>query len=99
MSTTPRSDPPSNRSAQAGDAELSASPAVDETAPRAGARTTGAVKRFLLRPDLALPLITLALFLYLSFANEFFFSQRNLLNITSAMALVGIAAAFATIVL
>jgi ribose transport system permease protein len=99
MSTTPRSDPPSNRSAEARDAELSASPAVDETAPRAGARTTGAVKTFLLRPDLALPLITLALFLYLSFANEFFFSQRNLLNITSAMALVGIAAAFATIVL
>lgn len=99
MSTTPRSDPPSDRSTEAGGAELTASPAVDETAPRAGARATGRVKSFLLRPDLALPLITLALFLYLTFANEFFFSERNLLNITSAMALVGIAAAFATIVL
>ena len=56
------------------------------------------LRSFLLRPDLALPLITLALFLYLSFGNEFFFSERNLLNITQAMALVGIAAAFATIV-
>jgi ribose transport system permease protein len=56
------------------------------------------LRKFLLRPDLALPLVTLALVLYLGFGNEFFFTERNLLNITAAVALVGIAAAFATIV-
>jgi ribose transport system permease protein len=61
----------------------------------------GAVSRMrdiVLRPDFALPIVTLLLFLYLTFANEFFFSERNLLNITQAVAIVGIAAAFATIV-
>ena len=58
----------------------------------------GRVRNLLLRPDLALPIVTLLIFLYLAFANEFFFSERNLLNITQAVAIVGIAAAFATIV-
>jgi ribose transport system permease protein len=53
----------------------------------------------LLQPEYALPLITLALGLYLSLSNEYFFTERNLLNITEAVAVVGIAAAFATIIL
>jgi ribose transport system permease protein len=53
----------------------------------------------LLQPEYALPLITLALGLYLSLSNEYFFTEKNLLNITEAVAVVGIAAAFATIVL
>jgi len=56
------------------------------------------MRDIVLRPDFALPIVTLLLFLYLTFANEFFFSERNLLNITQAVAIVGIAAAFATIV-
>ncbi|MBB4660496.1 ABC transporter permease subunit [Conexibacter arvalis] len=60
--------------------------------------TAARVRGVLLRPHYALPFVTLLLFLYLTFANEYFFSERNLLNITSAMAVVGIAAAFATIV-
>jgi len=36
--------------------------------------------------------------LYLSVSNQYFFTQRNLLNITEAVAVLGIAAAFATIV-
>jgi ribose transport system permease protein len=51
-----------------------------------------------LRPELALPLVTLALALYLTFSSEYFFTERNLLNITEAVAVLGIAAAFATIV-
>jgi ribose transport system permease protein len=52
----------------------------------------------LLRPELALPFITLGLMLYLSFASPYFFTQRNLFSITEAVAVLGIAAAFATIV-
>src|SRR5918999_3491681 len=90
MSTTPRTDSP--------EASTEATP-PDEPAARQRVGVASGARSVLLRPELALPLITLALFLYLTFANEFFFSERNLLNITSAVALVGIAAAFATIVL
>ncbi len=55
-------------------------------------------REFLLRPELALPLVTLALGVYLSLTSEFFFTEKNLLNITEAVAIVGIAAAFATII-
>src|SRR5687767_9683544 len=100
MSTTRKTDnAATERSSRTGGAELTASPAADESAPSISTSATGPLRLFLLRPELALPLITLALFVYLSVANEFFFSERNLLNITSAVALVGIAAAFATIVL
>lgn len=58
----------------------------------------GRVRTALLQPQYALPLVTALLVLYLSVANEFFFSERNLLNIAAAVAIVGIAAAFATIV-
>lgn len=71
------------------------------TSVEPGASAWDAVRRLrsaVLRPQLALPLVTLALVVYLSFANEFFLTERNLLNVTSAVALVGIAAAFATIV-
>jgi ribose transport system permease protein len=100
MSTTRRTDPPATPGYDETEgANLTASEAADESAPRKGIHAPGRLKSLLLRPELALPFITLALFLYLSVANEFFFSERNLLNITSAVALVGIAAAFATIVL
>jgi ribose transport system permease protein len=64
--------------------------------PRPGA--AGRLKRLLLEPQYALPLVTLALAVYLSISSEFFLTERNLLNITEAVAVVGIAAAFATIV-
>ena len=77
--------------------------ATPAPAPGDGSRAPGAgagsrMRDIVLRPDFALPIVTLLLFLYLTFANEFFFSERNLLNITQAVAIVGIAAAFATIV-
>lgn len=62
---------------------------------------TGTIRRLgsnLLGPQYALPLVTLTLALYLSFSSEFFLTERNLINITSSVALVGIAAAFATFV-
>jgi ribose transport system permease protein len=90
MSTTPRTDSP--------EPSTEATP-LDAPAASQRVGVASGVRSILLKPELALPLITLALFLYLTFANEFFFSERNLLNITAAMALVGIAAAFATIVL
>lgn len=52
----------------------------------------------LLHPEYALPLVTLVFVIFLSFASDVFLSERNLLNITSAVALVGVAAAFATMV-
>jgi ribose transport system permease protein len=52
----------------------------------------------LLRPQYALPSVTLALIVYLTFANEYFLTERNVLNVTQSIAVVGIAAAFATIV-
>lgn len=65
----------------------------------AGAAGRGRLGALLLNPQLALPFVTLALIVYLSVANEFFLTERNLWNITEAIAVVGIAAAFATIVL
>ena len=56
-------------------------------------------RAFLLRPELGLPLITLLLAIYLSFASEYFLQRQNLLNITEAVAVIGIAAAFATLVI
>jgi ribose transport system permease protein len=75
------------------EAELNAPPpGIAQDGLRARARA------LLLRPELALPFITLALAVYLSLSSEFFFTERNLLNITEAVAIVGIAAAFATII-
>lgn len=80
------------------DAESSASSVgAAPLGPRApGLKRT--VTSTLLQPQLALPFITLALALYLGLTNEFFFTERNLFNITEAVAIVGIAAAFATLV-
>jgi ribose transport system permease protein len=55
-------------------------------------------RAWLLRPEAGLPLILLLLCLYLGFTTKYFFEYQNLLNITQAVAVVGIAAAFATIV-
>jgi ribose/xylose/arabinose/galactoside ABC-type transport system permease subunit len=65
---------------------------------RAATRVWRNTRFLLLRPELALPFITLALMLYLSLASPYFFNQRNLFNITETVAVLGIAAAFATIV-
>jgi ribose transport system permease protein len=54
--------------------------------------------RLLLRPEAGLPLITLLLCVYLSFASPYFLQWQNILNITFSVATIGIAAAFATIV-
>jgi ribose transport system permease protein len=52
----------------------------------------------LLRPEAGLPLITLALCVYLSFSSPYFLDWQNLLNVTFAVSAIGIAAAFATLV-
>lgn len=65
------------------------------------AEATGARRAALsvvLHPQYALPLITFALGLYLSLSSPFFLTSRNIFNITEAVAIVGIAAAFATMV-
>jgi ribose transport system permease protein len=82
MSTTRSSSP----------AATGSGPEDEPASPRISLRSV------LLRPELALPLVTLALALYLTFSSEYFFTERNLLNITEAVAVLGIAAAFATIV-
>ncbi len=96
MSTTPTADGVEGAPAkqEPGGAAPAAPPG--ERGPRGGAG--GRLRAVVLRPDLALPIVTLLIFLYLTFANEFFVSERNLLNITQAVGIVGIAAAFATIV-
>lgn len=55
-------------------------------------------KELLLRPEMALPLVTVALGVYLSFASPYFLQRQNFLNITEAVSVIGIAAAFATVV-
>jgi ribose transport system permease protein len=52
----------------------------------------------LLRPEAGLPLITLALCVYLTFSSPYFLDWQNLLNVTFAVSAIGIAAAFATLV-
>src|SRR5215217_3685368 len=98
MSTTPTADGVGAAPAkhERGGAAPAAPPG--EGGPRTGGGAGAWLRGVVLRPDFALPIVTLLLFLYLTFANEFFFSERNLLNITQAVAIVGIAAAFATIV-
>ena len=55
-------------------------------------------RALLLRPETGLPAILLLLCIYLSISSQYFLQYQNLLNITEAVAVVGIAAAFATIV-
>lgn len=55
-------------------------------------------RSWLLRPEMGLPLILLLLCVYLGYSSQYFLEYRNLLNITQAVSVVGIAAAFATIV-
>jgi ribose transport system permease protein len=52
-----------------------------------------------LRPELGLPAITVLLGVFLALKSPYFLQWKNLLNITDAVAFVGIAAAFQTIVL
>ena len=59
---------------------------------------TAGWRSWLLRPEAGLPLILLLLCIYLAFETKYFLEYQNLLNITQAVAVVGIAAAFATIV-
>ena len=55
-------------------------------------------RSWLLRPEMGLPLILLLLCIYLSATTKYFLQYQNLLNVTQAVAVVGIAAAFATVV-
>jgi ribose transport system permease protein len=52
----------------------------------------------LLRPELGLPLIIVCLGAFLSFKSQYFLDWQNLMNITDAVAYLGVAASFATIV-
>jgi ribose transport system permease protein len=58
----------------------------------------GGWRSLLLRPELGLPAILLALCVYLSLTTQYFFGYGNLLNVVDSVSVVGIAAAFATIV-
>jgi ribose transport system permease protein len=51
-----------------------------------------------LTPEAGLPLILLGLSIYLGFASEYFWRWQNILNITEAVSVVGIAAAILTVV-
>jgi ribose transport system permease protein len=55
-------------------------------------------RSWLLRPEMGLPIILLLLCVYLSVTSQYFLEYQNLLNITQAVTVVGIAAAFATVV-
>ena len=55
-------------------------------------------RSLLLRPEMGLPLITLLFGVYLAFASQYFLQYQNILNITEAIAVLGIAASFATVV-
>jgi ribose transport system permease protein len=94
MSTTPTT---SAGSAAGAESSAPADTAGQNTGKKRSAWAS--LRIYLLQPQLALPFVTLALVVYLGLSNEYFFTERNLLNITSAVALIGIAAAFATIVL
>jgi ribose transport system permease protein len=52
-----------------------------------------------LRPELGLPAVTVVLGVFLALESPYFLQWQNFLNITDAVAFVGIAAAFQTIVL
>jgi ribose transport system permease protein len=52
----------------------------------------------LLRPELGLPLIIVCLGAFLAIKSEYFLEWQNLMNVTDAVAYLGVAAAFATIV-
>lgn len=52
-----------------------------------------------LRAEAGLPLITLGLCVYLSIASPYFLQWQNILNITYSVSTIGIAAAFATLVI
>jgi ribose transport system permease protein len=56
------------------------------------------LRNLALRPEAGLPLILLGLCIYLGFASQYFWRWQNILNITEAVSVVGIAAAFATVV-
>ena len=55
-------------------------------------------RRVLLRRELGLPLIIVVLGVFLSVRSEYFLDWQNLMNVTDAVAYLGVAAAFATIV-
>ena len=66
--------------------------------PAAHSRWLQRLRSLVLRPEAGLPIILAGLCVYLGFASEFFWRWKNILNITEAVSVVGIAAAFATVV-
>ena len=66
--------------------------------PGRRATVTKRLRTLALRPEAGLPLILVGLAVYLGFASEFFWRWKNLLNITEAVSVVGIAAAVLTVV-
>jgi ribose transport system permease protein len=92
MGETPTSALDATSSAAAGGAAAAGRP------DGPGGTSRRAWKSLLLRPEAGLPVITLILCVYLTFSSEYFLQWQNLLNITFAVAAIGIAAAFATLV-
>lgn len=99
MSTTPTTREPEEEAVRPEGAGESAPSVGLPAGGRARRGLVGRLRWLALQPQLALPSVTLLLIVYLSLANEFFFTEENLLNITEAVAVVGVAAAFATVVL
>jgi ribose transport system permease protein len=84
-------------------------PVSSEHAHDAGVGFSGAVavssnpwvsgrRSVLLRPELGLPLIIVVLGAFLAIKSEYFLEWQNLMNVTDAVAYLGVAASFATIV-
>jgi ribose transport system permease protein len=69
-----------------------------ESVGRPRAASLERLRALALRPEAGLPLILVGLALYLGFASEYFWRWQNILNITEAVSVVGIAAAILTVV-
>jgi ribose transport system permease protein len=65
---------------------------------RSGSRGTRALRGLLFHPEITVLVVTLLLSAYLAITSEFFLQKTNLLNISEAVSVIGIAAAFATLV-
>ena len=72
--------------------------ATETAVGRARGQSFERLRALALAPEAGLPLILVGLAVYLGFASEFFWRWKNILNITEAVSVVGIAAAILTVV-
>lgn len=75
-----------------------AAPEGQAAPTRAASRGSRALRGLLFHPEITVSVVTLLLSAYLAITSEFFLTKTNLLNISEAVSVIGIAAAFATLV-